>query len=87
MAPLHVMRGCRGFILRKDQGREDDQDHLPTFVCEQKDALFLMDLAWRFPLIAVAKIRIFVKGRDGEMGVTSKFSLKILGRREFSMKK
>ena len=44
MAPLHGTRGCRGFILRKDQGRGDDQDHLPTFVCEQKDALFLMEL-------------------------------------------
>ena len=44
MALLHGMRGCRDFILRKDQGRGDDQDHLPTFVCEQKDALFLMEL-------------------------------------------
>ena len=44
MAPFHVRRGCRDLIPRKDQGRGGDQNHLPTFICDQKDALFLVEL-------------------------------------------
>ena len=66
MALFHVMRGCRGSIPRNDQGR--GQESPSHFRLRTNGCPFLgRTLAWQFLLIAEAKIRIFVKRRDGEM--------------------